>query len=84
MSGGDSPDPLAEYESQFGSRGSRGIRGGKSAKRKREAYINWQVSQGHDRSQVPVIHSGGQARPIGTSPLWERESAQSDSECEIT
>lgn len=81
---GTSPDPREEFESSYGSRGTRGIRGGKSAKRKREAYLAWQESQGHDRSQVPVSQIGGQARPIGTSPLWEPESAQSDSEVAIT
>ena len=73
----DLPDPRAEFESQFGMRGSRGIQGGKSAKRKREAFIRHQSAQtGVDPSQVPVVHSGGQSRPLHTTP----ESAQSDSE----
>ena len=37
-----------------------------------------------DPSQVPVVHTGGQSRPLGTTPLWEPESAQSDSEVEVT
>ena len=50
------------------------------AKRKREAYVRFQAEQtGVDPSQVPVVHSGGQSRPLGTTPLWEPESAQSDS-----
>jgi len=56
------------------------------AKRKREAYVRFQAEQtGVDPSQVPVVHSGGQSRPLGTTPLWEPDSlralkvSQSDS-----
>ena len=56
MSGGEAdPDPL----DAFGTRGTaRGIRGGRAAKRKREAYLRWQETEGRDRSTVPVIHAG--------------------------
>ena len=62
MSGGADPDPLGSFETGYGSRGTRGIRGGKSAKRKREAYLKWQESEGQDRASIPIGHTGGQAR----------------------
>ena len=37
-----------------------------------------------DPSQVPVVHSGGQSRPLCATSHWEPESAQSDSEVEVT
>ena len=81
MSGGEAdPDPL----DAFGTRGTRGIRGGRAAKRKREAYLRWQESEGADRTTVPVIHTGGQARPLYTDRNWEPQDDQSDSEIEVT
>ena len=81
MSGGEAdPDPL----DAFGTRGTRGIRGGRATKRKREAYLRWQESEGADRTTVPVIHTGGQARPLYTERNWEPHDDQSDSEIEVT
>ena len=84
MSGGADPDPLGSFETGYGSRGTRGIRGGKSAKRKREAYLKWQESEGQDRASVPIVHTGGQARPLYTDRNWQPEDDQSDSEIEVT
>ncbi len=56
---------------------ARGIRAGKSARRKREAYLRYQEGQGYS---VPVL----QSRPLYTSSFWEPESDQSDSEVEVT
>lgn len=63
MSGAD-PDPLGTFESEYGSRGTRQIRGGKSAKCKREAYLRF------PGENAPVVRPGGQARPLGTSKSW--------------
>ena len=80
----DSPDPRREFEGQWGTRGTRGIRGGAAAKRKREAWIRFQSEQtGVDPSQIPVVHAGGQSRPLYTPSSWEPESQLSDSEVEI-
>ena len=53
---GPNPDPLEAFEEEYGTLGSRGIRGGRAAKRKREAYLRYQESQGHSRDEVPVVH----------------------------
>ena len=55
-------------------RPARGIRGGKAARRKREAYLRHQEAQGFDRRSVGIIHSGGLARPLYTPCTWEPES----------
>ena len=39
-------------------RPARGIRGGKAARRKREAYLRYQEAQGFDRRSVGVVHAG--------------------------
>ena len=80
----DPSDPRADFERNWGTRGTRGIRGGASAKRKREAWIRFQSEQtGLDRSQIPVVHAGGLSRPLYTPAHWEPESQFSDSEVEI-
>ena len=84
MSGGADPDPLGSFEEGYGTRGTRGIRGGKAAKRKREAYLKWQESEGQDRASVPIVHTGGQARPLYTDRHWQPQDDQSDSEIEVT
>ena len=66
---------LGSFETGYGSRGTRGIRGGKAAKRKREAYLNWQESQGQSRASTPIVHAGGQSRPLYTSPFWHPEES---------
>ena len=79
MSGsGADPDPL----DSFGTRGTRGIRGGRAAKRKREAFLRYQESQGQSRASIPVVHSGGQARPLYTPCTWEPETS-TDEEPEV-
>ena len=55
-------------------RPARGIRGGKAARRKREAYLRHQEAQGFDRRSVGIIHTGGLARPLYTPCTWEPES----------
>ena len=81
MSGGEAdPDPL----DAFGTRGTaRGIRGGRAAKRKREAYLRWQETEGRDRSTVPVIHAGGLARPLGTSKFWVPSDSEAEDPSEV-
>ena len=54
-------------------RPARGIRGGKlkAARRKREAYQKYEAQRlGIPIEQVPVVHQGGQSRPLHTSPYW--------------
>ena len=52
-------------------RPARGIRGGKAARRKREAYEKYEAERlGIPIEQVPVVHQGGQSRPLHTSPYW--------------
>ena len=55
-------------------RPARGIRGGKAARRKREAYLRHQEAQGFDRRSVGIIHTGGLSRPLYTPCTWEPES----------
>ena len=55
-------------------RPARGIRGGKAARRKREAYLRYQEAQGFDRRSVGIVHAGGLARPLYTPCTWEPES----------
>ena len=62
----------------------RGIRAGASARRKREAYIAHQAQiTGRDEASIPVTHSGGQVRPLGTSPLWEPSSDEDSVQGEV-
>jgi hypothetical protein len=58
-------DPYEEFATQHGDIAgrTRGIRSGKSAQRKRQAYIRHHVAEGEDPEQVAVAHQGGQARP---------------------
>ena len=80
----DPSDPRTEFEGNWGKRGTRGIRGGAAAKRKREAWIRFQSeATGVEPSQVPVVHAGGLSRPLYTPAHWEPESQFSDSEVEI-
>ena len=81
----DSPgDPKREFEEQWGKRGTRGIRGGASAKRKRDAWIRFQSEQtGLPPEQIPVVHAGGLSRPLYTPTSWEPVNQLSDSDVEI-
>ena len=80
----DSPDPRREFEEQWGRRGTRGIRGGASAKRKRDAWIRFQSEQtGVPPDQIPVVHAGGLSRPLYTPTSWEPVNQLSDSDVEI-
>ena len=55
---------------------ARGIRAGKSARRKREAFRRYESDRlGIPVEDVAVIHFGGQARPLGTSPFWQPEKS---------
>ena len=55
----------------------RGIRGGAAARRRREAYI---VNLGGDRETIPVVHAGGQRRPLGASRFWEPSASEAESD----
>ena len=55
----------------------RGIRGGAAARRRREAYI---ANSGGDRATVPIVHAGGQRRPLGTSRFWEPSASEASGE----
>ena len=59
----------------------RGIRSGKAAKRKREAYIRNVLlfTEIEDSSLIPVIHTGGQSRPLYTTKDWEPAYSSSES-----
>ena len=62
----------------------RNIRAGKSARRKREAYITQQAqATGRDEASIPVTHTGGQQRPLGTSVLWEPSSEDDSVQGEV-
>ena len=64
-----------EYEREWGNPGTRrSIRGGKSARRKGEAYIRYQEAQGVE--QIPVARPGGQQRPLGTSRHWSPSGSE--------
>ena len=51
----------------------RGLRGGKSTKLKRVAYIRniLKFTDAEDTTLVPVIHTGSTSRPLYTSRGWE-------------
>ena len=55
----------------------RGIRGGAAARRRREAYI---VNSGGDRATIPIVHAGGQRRPLGASRFWEPSASEDSGE----
>ena len=80
---GTSPDPREEFESSYGSRGTRGSGEGRVLKEKERR--TWRGRNRKDTTVVRTLLSTlVDRRPIGTSPLWEPESAQSDSDAEIT
>ena len=58
----------------------RGILGGRAARRRRQAYIGYQLSQGNTLDQIPLARPGGQQRPWGTSRHWDPEDLASASE----
>ena len=66
------PDPYESFATQHGEVAgkTRGIRSGKPAQRKRQAYIRHRVAE-EDPEQVAVAHQGGQARPLYTPRTWE-------------
>lgn len=66
-------DPDESFASQHGEVAGRTceIRSGRTARRKREAYIRHRVAAGEVRAEVAGAHSGGQSRPLGISMNWE-------------
>jgi hypothetical protein len=66
-------DPYESFALQHGEVAgrTRGIRSGRTARRKREAYIRHRVAAGEIREEVAGAHSGGQSRPLGISRNWE-------------
>ena len=64
-------------------RQARGIRGGKAARRKREAYVRHELAQGKALEEIPVARPGGQQRPLGTTRFWDPEDLDSASEVEV-
>ena len=49
----------------------RGIRAGKKAKRRRDAFIRHESERLQvDASEIPVVHQGGQQRPLHTPRIW--------------
>ena len=69
-----------QYEEAWGHPGTRrGIRSGRIAKRKGDAYIRHISEQQRvDPLDVPVIHRRGQSRPLFTPATWEPESSEED------
>ena len=72
-----------QYEEAWGHPGTRrGIRSGRIAKRKRDAYITHiSVQQRVDSLDVPVIHQRGQSRRVDSLDVpatWEAESSEED------
>ena len=68
--------PRAVFAEDYGERPTRGIRGGRAARRKREAYLKYQESLGYSRSEIPIAHTGGQQRPLLTPLTWSPESSE--------
>ena len=64
-------------------RQARGIRGGRAARRKREAYVRHELAQGKALEEIPVARPGGQQRPLGTTRFWDPEDLDSASEVEV-
>ena len=58
----------------------RGIRAGKAARRRREAYINRQLAEGKELEDIPVSHTGGQQRPVYTPAQWSPETSEAEEE----
>ena len=50
----------------------RGIRGGAPARRKRLAWVSWNLSQERQWDEKPVAHAGGQQRPLFSPALGSR------------
>ena len=65
-------------------RPARGMRGGKAARRKRDAWIRFQSGEtGLPPEEIPVVHAGGLSRPLYTPTSWEPVNELSDSDVEI-
>ena len=60
--------------------GPRGIRAGKSAKRKRDAFIRFRTAQGANPERILIAHQGGQQRPLYTPNTWSPESSEQEEE----
>ena len=75
---------LANY-SQFTDQNNRSMGMFQSSQiRKRESYITQQAqATGHDEASIPVTHTGGQQRPLGTSVLWEPSSEDDSVQGEV-
>ena len=57
----------------------RGVRSGAAAKRRRTAYArNVSEQTGIPFEEVPIVHTGGQSRPLYTPRIWDNESSGSD------
>ena len=57
----------------------RGIRSGAAAKRRRTAYArNIAEEIGVPIAGAPIIHTGGQSRPLYTLRIWDNEGSESD------
>ena len=68
-------------EEEEPTRRTRGIRGGRSAKRRRDAYIRHQSEQQLiDPLDVPVVHQGGQQRPLYTPKIWSPAPSEAEEE----
>ena len=77
---GSSDRAARDYEEAWGHPGTRrGIRSGRRARARRDAYLRRaSEAQAVDPLSIPVLHSGGQSRPLYTTRFWE----PSDSEVE--
>ena len=38
------------------------------------------VNSGGDRATIPIVHAGGQRRPLGTSRYWEPSASEAESD----
>ena len=65
----------------------RGIRSSRSAKRKREAYQRAQCilypERYSDPLEVPVVHQGGQSRPLYSLTTWDSLYTSDEEEVEV-
>ena len=63
----------------------RGIRSGAAAKRRRTAFArNATEEQGVPVEKIPIVHSGGQSRPLFTPRLWDPESSEEEAQAGVS
>ena len=77
---GSSDRALREYAENWGHPGTtRGIRGGRRARARRDAYIAAASAElAVDPLSIPVHRPGGQSRPLFTTRFWEPSESEAE------